>query len=777
MKRYRKQAKVAMAVTLATTCVAGMTGSILAQEQGEVSVQSNETTLPLPAGVSIKNLGMQRINATGSMDVADHEYELTAEYTVSPDVSNGQTHLQTPHSGTIFGANGTDLQGYSITIPSPSAFGGEAVKAIAHSKGKLLDVANGGTLSFLRDEDFKEHHSLDGAVKALTLESGDKIKITEHMTKVLHYPDGRLVFVNHTMDENINFVAVDNQDVIAQVVKANGDIINIPNVGVVFTPKAADNVTYTPKAQDINVKIGETPDPKLGITYEGDVAPENTTYAWKDNVVPATDAEGSVQGTVVITYPDGTTAEVVVNVIVSSTDSGKYAPVGQSIKVDLNGTLNAQDGIANADQMPENTTYTWKDGTPSTATAGEIEATIVVTYPDTSTDEVTVKITVGNEAERYPATGKKVTVFVGESVEAIEGIANVDDLPAETKYEWKNGNPDTTVEGEIDATITVTYADGSTKDVDIKVEVVEKQAVKYPATGQNIKVDVNGTLNVEDGIANIDQMPTGVSYDWKDGTPSTATPGEFDATIVVSYQDKTTAEVTIKIIVGSDAERYPATGKNINVDVNATLNAEDGIANLDELKAAGVKSIEWKNEPATDQEGTFQATITVTYADGSQTDVNITVTVGGDVSKYEPTIKDETVNQNGTLNPEDLITNKDELPVGTKFTWNKAPDLTVLGEQAVSVLVTYPDGTSEEVEAKVTVVEEPNKDETTTPSQPEDETVTTPSEQPDGGNTDSQTPSSEAPATGDATQAGLWTMIMSMAMGIVYFLRKKDKKI
>ncbi|HPY97873.1 MAG TPA: Rib/alpha-like domain-containing protein, partial [Clostridia bacterium] len=113
--------------------------------------------------------------------------------------------------------------------------------------------------------------------------------------------------------------------------------------------------------------------------------------------------------------------------------------------------------------------------------------------------------------------------------------------------------------------------------------------------------------------------------------------------------------------------------------------------------------------------GTHQGQVTVTYPDGSQEVIDVTVTVEEQPQSdtHNPVVRDdEIVGYGEEIDWRDVIDNIDDLPPGTTVTeTSENPiDTTVPGTHQGQVTVTYPDGSQEVIDVTVTVEEQPQSD-------------------------------------------------------------------
>ena len=610
---------------------------------------------------------------------------------------------------------------------------------------------------------------------------------------------------------------------------------------------------YVPEGQKVDVNKGEDPSAEAGIKNKDDL-PEGTTYDWKTPV--DTDTPGETIGTIVVTYPDGSKeeVEVTVNVVdttpqatdtelytaqggvvnkpygqtatndevigVVTTDApaekiqsivavdaipttgqnqpvnvkvtyvdgtndtvivtvnyglatDAYDPAGQAITVDKGSQPNAADGIANKADLPANTTYGWA-APVDTSTPGTTSGTIVVTYPDGSTDQVTVDVIVNENAtntELYTAQGGVVNKPYGQTATNDEVIGVVTtDAPAEKIQSIVAVDAIPTTGQNQPVNVKVTYVDGTNDTVIVTVNYGLATDAYDPA-GQAITVDKGSQPNAADGIANKADLPANTTYGWT-APVDTSTPGTTSGTVVVTYPDGSTDQVTVDVIVNdnrTDAEKYTPEGQEVNVNKGETPNPEDGIRNKDDLPED--TKYEWKTPVNTDKPGETPGIIVVTYPDGTTEEVEVKVNVTDprtDADKYDPETKPEIIKPGENPDLTDNVTNLDDLPEGTQIK-DITPEGTIdpnkPGEYEGTLEIQYPDGSKETVTVKVTV-EKPAS--TVTPVNNQQNTQT---------NKVTKVTTS-GPKTGDFTNLGVHTAaaIGSIAtLAGLFFARKRRK--
>ena len=536
----------------------------------------------------------------------------------------------------------------------------------------------------------------------VTVSVGGGVK--DGSTVTLYGPDGTTVIGTGTVT-NGKATAIITGKVPVGNITAKTTVQTPGQDDVVSEPspiKEATNIAPTAKTQTVG--LNEKPNAKNSIGNNGNL-PNGTNYTWK--TTPDTSTPGDKPGVVTVTYPDGSTIDVPVTVKVTQV-SDDYTPKyedgsgkpGSKVEIPLkeeNGKdipvnttyVSDQPGVIDVDDKGKVTVTIPKDKNPGDKVTGKI----TVTYPDGSTEEVPVTVTVTNrDKDDYTPKYEDGSGKPGTNVEIPLTEENKKDIPEKTKFESdtpeikvddkgkvtvtipKDKNPGDKITGKI----TVTYPDGSTEEVPVTVTVTNRDKDDY-------------TPKYEDGS----------------GKPGTK------------------VEIPLKEENGKD------------IPVNTTyVSDQPGVIDVDDKGKVTVTIPKDKN-PGDKVTGK----ITVTYPDGSTEEVPVTVTVTDrDKDVYTPKYEDGNGKPGSKVEIPLTEENGKKIPDGTTFESDKPGVITVDKDGKVTVTipegakpgdkitgkvkVRYPDGSTEEIPVTVTVTT-PGKVTPDTPTKPVEPTKQT----------------------------------------------------
>ena len=468
------------------------------------------------------------------------------------------------------------------------------------------------------------------------------------------------------------------------------DEVEVP----VTVKKQSDTFNPTAKEPNQTVRHNEVPDPEKSINTND--LPKGTNYSWSEQ--PDTSKPGSKTGKVLITYPDKSTEEVTVTVNVTP-QNDEYTPTGIPQEVD-NGHVPDPETSVTKTGLPEGTTVTWKTR-PDVSTPGSHPGVALVHYPDGTEDEVEVPVTVKKQSDTFNPTAKEPNQTVRHNeVPDPEKSINTNDLPKGTNYSWSE-QPDTSKPGSKTGKVLITYPDHSTEEVTVTVEVTP-QKDEYNPTAIAQEVD-NGHVPDPEISVNKTGLPEGTTVTWKT-RPDVSTPGSHPGVALVHYPDGTEDEVEVPVTVKKQSDTFNPTAKEPNQTVrhNEVPDPEKSINTNDLPKGTNYS---WSEQPDTSKPGSKTGKVLITYPDKSTEEVTVTVEVTPQKDDYDPQPKAQTVDNGTVPNAEDSV-DKTGLPSGTTVTWKTNPDVSTPGAHPTVALVTYPDGTADEVTVPITVKEQ-----------------------------------------------------------------------
>lgn len=238
----------------------------------------------------------------------------------------------------------------------------------------------------------------------------------------------------------------------SQAVLADTDTAQTTNTSTNTTTDTSETSTalnhQEAKGQKLTTPVGTLPNASDAISNKA-VLKSVHGYSWK--TTPDVSAAGSQKATVVITYTDGTTSEVEVDLEVTSyaSQNSPVAKTGLTVKVGK--SLTARSAISNLSSLKHVASVTWKQA-PSTAKAGTVKGTVLVTYTDKSTDTVDVTVKVSSVVTTKSVKKSKKKQYTTKTRKIIL------DRPGKNKTITQKVKLSRTV--TITTTTTKTYTDG-----------------------------------------------------------------------------------------------------------------------------------------------------------------------------------------------------------------------------------------------------------------------------------------------------------------------------
>ena len=394
--------------------------------------------------------------------------------------------------------------------------------------------------------------------------------------------------------------------------------------------------------------------------------------------------------------------------------------------------------------LPTGTTYTWATTPSTTEGPGDKAGVVTVTYPDGSKDTVNVTVNVRALNDEYDLAATEIVVNQNDQVSndrlktVVSATSKVSNVSGTDKISTVTAPTINTANyGNQNITATVTFKDGTVKEVPIPIKVkdVTKPTIQTPEENKNWEMTaLDKTLppmevRAEDnangsGIktVSVTGLPDYLEYDkttnsikFKAGKqeveklPVNTPSKEFILTIRVEDNAGNISEKAAKITVYSMSEKNNPTPLQQEVDNGHVPDPE---ASVNKTGLPEGTTVTWKTTPDVSTPGSHPGVALVHYPDGTEDEVEVPVTVKKQSDTFTPTAKEpnQTVRHNEVPDPEKSI-NTNDLPAGTKYSWSEQPDTSKPGSKTGKVLITYPDKSTEEVTVTVNVT--PQKDEYT----------------------------------------------------------------
>ena len=361
--------------------------------------------------------------------------------------------------------------------------------------------------------------------------------LAKYLTRYKSGHSGPVDFRFITREDKVKEIEVTIKTIAEDVGKQNTIIFNATDdsgnkakpaiFSFVVTPRDRTAPTISADGATVTSREEITPIPVTAKDNDGGVGlrentpievkglPEGLRFEDGKIVGTPTGAPGTAKVTITAYDKNDNKAEKTIEIVVKG-QNDKYNPVGINRTVPKNSKPDAADSIGNKQDLPQGTKYTWLT-TPDTSQGGQtVSAVVVVEYPDTTRDNVSVNISVPtnltaevakpNEVIEKRAVESKKVVTPNKEGSTIETPTDVNGLTV-------NG------EGKLTGTpkVEIWGKDEEKRDVTIPVKVKngnEEITVSVPVTilrdtDGDGKPDVTDTDDDNDGITDEEEKKNG----------------------------------------------------------------------------------------------------------------------------------------------------------------------------------------------------------------------------------------------------------------------------
>ena len=275
---------------------------------------------------------------------------------------------------------------------------------------------------------------------------------------------------------------------------------------------------------------------------------------------------------------------------------------------------------------------------PDTSKVGKSKAVLKLIFSDTSSKEVEIIVKVIekiNGGTITPIPKIEESDIIKEEVPyngKINLLDNIKNLPEGARVEDISDPIDTKTPGTYTGKVRVTFKDGSSRIVEIPIEVSKDLADSYQAQVKEIEVNKDEEVKLEKLKAGITNLPEDIKDIEIKSLPDTSKVGESKAVLKLIFSDTSSKEfeIIVKVIEkinGGTITPIPTINKEDiikeEVHYNGKINLLDNINNLPE--GARVEDISETFDTKTP--GSYTGKVKVTFKDGSSRLVEIPIEV------------------------------------------------------------------------------------------------------------------------------------------------------